>query len=189
MPLSPSLPTTSPTTWPLRLWRRCVVLWPVKALGTMGFMALFFWAYFTVLRQPLREAFVMPATWLDDWIAFTPAAFPVYAALWLYVSLPPAFLGGLRSLLCFGVWITALCLFCLGVFWLWPTAVPAASIDWAAYPDLALIKSVDNGGNACPSLHVASSVFSALWLERIARSVGAPRWLRATSAFCCLAIV
>ncbi len=189
MSLSPTLPFAPLAPWPLRLWQRFVVLWPLKAVGTMGFMALFFWAYFAVLRQPLHAAVVMPATWLDQWIAFTPAAFPVYAALWVYVSLPPAFLGGLRSLLWFGVWITALCLFCLGIFWLWPTAVPVAGIDWSVYPELAMIKSVDAGGNACPSLHVASSVFSALWLDRIARSIAAPRWLRAASALFCLAIL
>ena len=186
---APALPLPLSSPWYRRLWARFVVLWPLKALGTMGFMALFFWAYFAVLRQPLHEATVMPTLAADRWIAFTPAAFPVYSALWVYVSLPPAFLGGLRSLLWFGVWISALCLACLGIFWLLPTAVPSAGIDWSAYPELALIKSVDAGGNACPSLHVASSIFSALWLERIARSIGAPRWLRAASALFCLAIL
>lgn len=175
--------------WFRQLAVRFVVLWPLKALATMAFMVLFFSAYFAILRHPLLPPLVMPRLGLDEWIPFTPAAFPVYAALWVYVSLPPALIGGLRALLWFGVWISGLCLFCLGIFWLFPTAVPPAGIDWARYPELALIKSVDAAGNACPSLHVASSVFAALWLERIARLVAAPAALRWGNALLCLAIL
>lgn len=191
MPTSSVLPSQAPPrpAWFRQLATRFVVLWPLKALGTMAFMALFFWAYFAILRNPQLPPLAMPRLGLDEWIPFTPAAFPVYAALWVYVSLPPALLGGLRALLRFGVWMSALCLFCLGIFWLLPTAVPAAGIDWAQYPELALIKGIDAAGNACPSLHVASSVFAALWLERIARSVAAPAALRWGNALLCLAIL
>lgn len=175
--------------WFRQLAARFVILWPLKAVGTMTFMALFFWAYFAVLRQPLLAPTTMPRLAVDAWIPFSTAAFPVYAALWVYVSLPPAFIGGLRPLLWFGVWISALCLFCLGIFWLFPTTVPAAGIDWSVYPELALLKDVDAAGNACPSLHVASSVFTALWLERIARSVAAPPALRWANALLCTAIL
>ncbi|MGC4060289.1 MAG: phosphatase PAP2 family protein [Aquabacterium sp.] len=41
----------------------------------------------------------------------------------------------------------------------------APDIDWALYPGAAMLKGVDAAGNACPSLHVATAVFSALWLE------------------------
>lgn len=185
------LPPDAPPrpAWFRQLAARFVVLWPLKALGTMSFMVLFFSAYFAILRNPLLPPLTMPRLGLDDWIAFTPAAFPVYAALWVYVSLPPALIGGLRALLWFGVWIAGLCLFCLGIFWLLPTVVPPAAIDWAQYPELALIKSVDAAGNACPSLHVASAVFAALWLERIARLVAAPAALRWGNAMLCLAIL
>lgn len=155
----------------------------------MTFMVLFFWGYFAVLRQPLTEPVTMPRLAVDEWIPFSTAAFPVYASLWVYVSLPPAFIGSLRPLLAFGAWISALCLFCLGIYWLFPTAVPPAGIDWSVYPELAMIKNVDSAGNACPSLHVASSVFTALWLDRIARKVGAPAPLRWANALLCTAIL
>lgn len=174
--------------WRQLLCRACLLMW-LKALGTMAFMGLFFWAYFSVLAHPLRPAWVMPQLALDHWVAFTPLAFPVYASLWIYVSLPPAFLGNLRALLCFGGWMAALCLSGLAIFWLLPTAVPPAGLDWSAYPQMALIKNIDGGGNACPSLHVASAVFAALWLRAIFTAVSAPRWLQWASALHCLAIL
>ncbi|QTQ38889.1 phosphatase PAP2 family protein [Aromatoleum petrolei] len=177
------------STWFRQLATRFATLWPLKAAGTMIFMVLFFMGYFTVLRDPLTAPTMMPRVAADAWIPFSAAAFPIYASLWVYVSLPPAFIGSLRPLLWFGVWISLLCAFCLGIYWVLPTAVPSAGIDWSEYPQLAMIKNVDTAGNACPSLHVASSVFSALWLERIARSVGAPALLRWGNALLCLAIL
>ena len=191
MPTLPALPLVAAPrlVWFRQLAARFAILWPLKAAGTMIFMVLFFWGYFTVLRHPLTAPTMMPRLVVDEWIPFTAAAFPVYASLWVYVSLPPAFIGSLRPLLWFGAWISAMCLFCLSIYWLFPTAVPAAGIDWSAYPQLAAIKNVDAAGNACPSLHVASSVFTALWLERIARAVGAPAALRWGNALLCAAIV
>lgn len=183
------MPLISPPHWTRQLAKRAVYLWPLKAVGTMSFMALFFWGYFGVLRNPLFPATVMPLTAVDEWIAFTPLAFPAYASLWVYASLPPALIGHLRTLLLFGVWIAALCLFCLGVFWLYPTAVPIPAIDWALYPEMAIIKNVDAGGNACPSLHVAAAVFTAFWLDRVFRTVAAPWALRGLNGVFCLAIL
>lgn len=175
--------------WYRQLAARIGLLCPLKALGTMSFMALFFWGYFSVMREPLQTPLIMPLTVVDDWVAMTPLAYPVYVSLWVYVSLPPALLKSLRPLLQFGVWIAALCLFCLGVFWVLPTAVPATLIDWSQYPEMAVIKGIDAAGNACPSLHVASAVFSGIWLERIFRSVGVPLALRWLNMLHCLAIL
>ncbi|WP_041658140.1 phosphatase PAP2 family protein [Azoarcus sp. KH32C] len=175
--------------WFRQLAARFVAYWPLKAVATMVFMMVFFWAYFAILRQPMLAPTTMPRLAIDAWVPFSTAAFPVYVSLWVYVSLPPAFIDSLRPLLWFAVWMSGLCLFCLGIFWLFPTAVPATGIDWSLYPELALIKQVDAAGNACPSLHVASSVFAALWLERIARSVAAPVALRWGNALLCVAIL
>ena len=175
--------------WTRQIASRAVFLWPLKALGTMGFMALFFWGYFGVLRNPLFPATVMPLTVIDTWIPFTPLAFPAYASLWVYASLPPALINNFRTLVLFGLWIAALCLFCLGLFLVFPTAVPLADIDWALYPEMAIIKSVDAGGNACPSLHVAAAVFTAAWLDRVFRAVDVPRPLRGANWLFCLAIL
>jgi len=161
----------------------------LKAIGTSTFMSLFFVAYFAILRHPAMPVTVMPLTPLDAWVAFTPHAFPVYASLWLYVSLPPALLASTRPLFLFAVWMAALCLFCLAIFWLMPTAIPPAGIDWTQYPEMAFMKNLDATGNACPSLHVASAVFAAFWLARLCRAVGAPRWIGHSSLLFCLGIL
>lgn len=175
--------------WIGRLWRRSVLFWPLKSVGTTAFMFLFFWTYFWILENLERTATVMPETWLDHWVGFVPSAFPVYLSLWLYVFLAPAFMGNLRALVGFGVWVASLCIFCLAVFWWFPTRTPPVNIDWTLYPGLALIKSMDGAGNAFPSLHVASAVFSLCWLHRILRQVRAPAALQWISAVQCLAIV
>lgn len=175
--------------WTRQIVSRCTYLWPLKAVGTATFMMLFFWGYFGILRNPLYPASVMPLTAVDAWIPFTPLAFPAYVSLWVYASLPPALMRDFRQLALFGVWIAAMCLFCLGLFWIFPTQVPLADIDWALYPEMAVIKNVDPGGNACPSLHVAAAVFTAFWLDRIVAAIGAPQWLRWLNGAQCLAIL
>lgn len=178
-----------PPPWYRQLFMRIATLWPLKALGTTAFMALFFWAYFSVMENPAAAPLVMPHLLLDRAIPFSTLAFPAYVSLWVYVSLPTALMPGFRPLLLLGLWSAAMCLFCLAIFWLFPTAVPPADIDWHLYPEMALIKGIDAAGNACPSLHVASAVFSAVWLERVLANVAAPAWLRWASGVQCLVIM
>ena len=165
-----------------------VALWPVKAIGTPAFLALFFWLYFSVLRHPLGAPLVMPEIALDRWIPFTAASYPVYVSLWVYVSLPPALMGNLRALLHYAGWMGLLCASGLLFFWIFPTQTPVFDIDWSLYPSLSTIKNLDAAGNAFPSLHVASAVFSALWLDRLFINVKSPPALRCISLALCAAI-
>jgi hypothetical protein len=176
-------------SWQRQIAARLVFMWPLKAFGTMSFMVLFFWAYFTVLHNPLTPPLVMPVTWLDTWIGFSPSAFPAYVSLWVYVSLAPALMGNLRALFLFGLWMGWMCVFCLAIFWLFPTSLPPFAIDWKAYPGFDLIKGLDAAGNAFPSLHVASAVFSALWLNRLFAQFDAPKSLQWLSALQCSVII
>lgn len=187
MPSAPDHPAQQ-LAWHHQLWRRVCYLWPLKAVGTTAFMTLFFWAYFSVLRNPSRDPWVMPEIWIDHWVPFTPAAFPVYASLWVYVSLPPAMIGNLRGLLRFALWVSLLCLLCLALFWAFPTRVPDFPVDWTQHPSLSFLKGVDASGNACPSLHVASAVFSAYWLHHLFVAMQAPRAWSWISIIFCVAI-
>lgn len=181
--------STPDRAWPRLLLSRFITLWYLKAFGTMGFMVLFFQAYFWLLHNPSREPFTMPTLAIDDWVPFTPAAFSAYVSLWVYVSLPSALLPHLRELLRYGLWTAALCAFCLLLFWIFPTQTPVPNIDWTQHPQLAFMKGLDAAGNACPSLHVASAVYSAFWLHRIFSQVGAPTLLRWLSVLQCAVIV
>lgn len=178
-----------PSPWHIQIGRRFATLWFLKAMGTTTFMAIFFWCYFSVLSWPLQPVFEVPLTWLDRQIPFTPSAYGVYISLWVYVSLPPAFLGNLKVLLNFGGWVSALCAVGLIAFWLFPTKTPIFDINWAIYPELAQIKSMDASGNACPSMHVATAVFSAFWIDAILVASTAPHMLRCISALHCIAII
>ena len=151
-------------------------------------MALFFWAYFSVLHFPLGTPFVMPEIVLDRWVPFTAASYPVYVSLWAYVSLPPALLSNARALLHYGLWVAVMCTGCLLFFWFVPTQTPVFDIDWSLYPSMSAIKSLDATGNAFPSLHVASAVFSALWLDRLFAHIKSPRPLRWINLSLCIAI-
>lgn len=145
----------------------------LKAIGTTVFMTVFFVAYLHLLKNPARDVIEMPLIVLDRWIPFTAAALPAYLSLWLYTSLPPALMLDRRELVRYGLAIGAVCLFGLLCFYLFPTAVPPANVDWSSYPGFDFLKKIDSAGNAFPSLHVASAVFSGVWLHRQLREMGA----------------
>ncbi|MDP3616453.1 MAG: phosphatase PAP2 family protein, partial [Rhodoferax sp.] len=67
--------------------------------------------------------------------------------------------------------------------------VPAADIDWVQYPDVAFLKNMDAAGNACPSLHVATAIFSGIWLHHLLRRFCAPLWLLSFNGVWCIGIV
>ncbi len=161
----------------------------LKSIGTTLFICLFFGAYFYLLKQPAYPPTVMPITVLDRLIGFQPLSLPVYVSLWVYVSLPPALLATRRELYGYALAMAGTCLAALLVFYFWPTAVPAADIDWARYSGVAFLKSMDASGNAFPSLHVATAVFSGIWLHRLLRRLGTPLWLLSVNWMWCTGIV
>jgi len=150
----------------------------LKFLGISGFNWLFFTGYFHVLRHPLQSATPMPLTVVDEWIGFQPWAFWAYVSLWVYVGFPAGLSRDLRSLLRQGAWAACLCLTGLGIFYLLPTTVPSAAVAAAhtAHAGFAVLQGLDAPGNACPSLHVATALFSTAWIHRLLRELQAARW-------------
>jgi hypothetical protein len=153
----------------------------LKAIGTTAFMSLFFVGYFHVLRHPVHPTVEMPLTVVDGWIGFAPWALWPYISLWVYVALPPSLLPNVRELVGYGVWIGTLCIVGLVCFYLWPTAVPHVPLN-TTHVGFDMLRGVDAAGNACPSLHVATATFSALWLDRLLRELTLPRALRVANA-------
>lgn len=157
-----------------RMWHEL----PLKFIGITAFMWVFFAAYFHTLRNPDGPVTLMPLTIVDEWVGFAPLALWPYLSLWFYVTLPPGLLTQRRDLVAFGLWIGALCVVGLACFVLWPTAVPRFDIDLELYPAFATLHGLDAPGNACPSLHVATATFTAIWLQRQLAHMPAPAWLR-----------
>lgn len=163
--------------------------WTAKMLVMAVGMVVFFVGYFWVLRHPQGPVITMPLTALDGLIDFQPAALPLYLSLWFYLTLPPVLLVERREMISYGLATIVLSVIGLGIFLLWPTAVPQPNIDWSLYPQFAFLKSADAPGNACPSLHVAFALFTAVWFERLLRQMGAGRLMRRLNWLWCLGIV
>jgi len=147
-------------TW-IRLAQRLRTLWLLKTLTTTGAIAIFFYAYFWVMRHPFFAVTVMPLTWIDEFVPFQPWSFYLYASLWFYISLGTALARDLRELAAFGAASLAMTVVGLGIFMLAPTEIPNFAFDWHQYPSLMFLKTIDVSGNACPSLHAAFAVFTA----------------------------
>lgn len=177
------------SAWARRALRCCRWQWPYKALGTPAAIAGFLWIYFLLLHHPLFPVTTMPLTGLDHLIPFQPWSIVPYASLWLYITFAGMLVQNRRELTAYlaAVGIVAAAGFL--IFLLWPTAIPDPGIDWARYPSVAFLKSVDAAGNACPSLHAAFVTLTGVWLYRQLRETAAPRWLRALNVIWCLLVL
>ena len=177
--------------WRQSLVRRARHRFLLKFAGVSTFIWLFFLAYFELLRNPAGPVLVMPLTALDEAIPLQPSALLAYVSLWLYVGIPAGLMASVRQLAAYGLWAAVLCLLGLACFWAWPTAVPMQKlpVDLASHSGFALLQGLDAAGNACPSLQVATAVFSAVWIARLLRAVGAPVWPQALNLLWLLLIV
>ncbi|MET3495853.1 phosphatase PAP2 family protein [Variovorax boronicumulans] len=167
-----------PQTWTSDIGLRMRRHFLLKAVGTTVFTWIFFIAYFHLLRNPAFPVTVMPLTALDHLIPFQPYALGAYLSLWLYVGVAPGLQLTFRELVVYGLWIGGLCITGLGLFYVWPSQIPPLAIDVSGYPGFAMLQGVDAAGNACPSMHVAVSIFTAIRIEHLLRQAGTPVVLR-----------
>ena len=102
--------------WQKQLAVRFKVYAALKAFGTVGYIAVFFFAYFWLLRHPMSTVQIMPLTVVDHWVRFSDTWLAVYLSLWVYVSLPPALVADRPGLVRYGVTAAILCATGLAVF-------------------------------------------------------------------------
>lgn len=160
----------------------------VKAISTTAAITSFMVVYFALLRHPQFPVTAVPWTPVDRMIGFWPLAIIPYASLWLYISLLPASLLR-REFAPYFSTVVLLSLTGLTIFFFFPTTVVQPVINWQLYPAVAFLKTVAPSGNACPSMHVAFSVLTALWLDLQLKRVTAPTWVRAANVIWCLLIL
>lgn len=184
-----STAASQPLSWHAQIVYRLKSDWLLKSVGTSVFMAAFFYCYFAVLRSPAFPVGIMPTTPVDDAIIFWPSAFYIYASLWVYTSLVPALQPSFYRLTVYGWGIGLVCATGLVFFYFWPTAVPFSSANWFNDPSMKVLRELDMAGNACPSLHVASSIFTAMCMRRQLSSMACPNWLHAINWVWCALIV
>jgi len=178
----PLLPPRPPARWTAAFMQRMRRHLVLKVLGISLFMWVFFIGYFHLLRHPAYAVAVMPLTALDRWIPFQPQALAAYLTLWFYIGIAPGLLQSLRELIVYGLWAAALCSAGLACFYFWPTAVPALALDVSGNAGFSMLQGVDAAGNACPSLHVATAMFSAIWIDHLLRRIRAAAWTRLLNA-------
>jgi membrane-associated phospholipid phosphatase len=150
----------------------------LKLLGTTALAWFFFIFYFQVLRHPAYAVTVMPLTAVDFMIPFQPQWLFVYLSLWVYVGVGPGLQLTLAELAAYTLWLGALCLTGLLCFYFWPTQVPPPTLYTSDFPGVAMLRRVDAAGNACPSLHVAAAMFTAIRVEDVLRWARTPLVLR-----------
>jgi membrane-associated phospholipid phosphatase len=146
-----------------------------------------FGSFYVLERWPLLPVTYYSESWLDRAIPFMPIAAWPYLSLWLYIALAALML--VRRKDCWrSCWIMAgMGLIANIVFLIHPSAVPprpAVSVQ-----PYAFIVANDETGNACPSLHVAFTLFAAVmmqdWLSHSRRHI----ILRAAAWIWALAII
>lgn len=182
------MPPSPPPSWKAEIALRIRRHLLLKLAGTTAWIWMFFIGYFHLLRHPTQPPAVMPLTALDALIPFQPHTLVAYLSLWFYVGIAPGLQLTFIELLAYGMWVGALLLSGLGLFYLWPSAVPPMAVDVSAFPGFEMLRGVDAVGNACPSMHVAVAIFSAIWLEHLLRGAGTPVVLRVINAAWFLAI-
>ena len=182
------MPSPRPSAWRSELGLRMRRHLAVKLVGTTAFTWVFFIGYFHLLRHPVNPISVMPLVALDHLVPFQPQLLPIYLSLWFYVGIAPGLQLTFAQLLAYGLWVGALCLTGLALFYFWPTAIPPLMPHTAGFSGFSVLRGVDAAGNACPSMHVAVAMFSALWIERVLRLIQAPAALRLVNAAWFLAI-
>ncbi len=168
--------------WTAELAFRARQLFWLKFLSTTLWTSVFFVGYFHVLRNPVYPVTEMPLIWVDAWVPFQPAIALNGISYNIARSFGPA-IGGVLvatagAVFAYGANALAY-LPLMAIFYFWPTAVPPLDLDRSAHPGFAMLQGVDANGNACPSMHVAASVFTAVRVHAVLREIGAPtvwRW-------------
>lgn len=169
----------------LRIWSHICL----KTIGATVFMTLFFIAYFYLLKNPFFAVIQIKTNTIDDIVGFVPVFIYFYLSLWVYVSLPPILIKSRKELIAYGFYVGALCVSGIVFYALIPTAVPPYAVDWSSHPEFAFLRSVDMSGNAFPSMHVATALFSWAWLHRELKEMKASHITLAISAAWCLGII
>jgi membrane-associated phospholipid phosphatase len=175
--------TTGPRSrWTVELGTRARRNFLLTLIMTSFLTGLFLIGYFYVQRHPRYTPITMPLTALDQIIPLQPQALLAYVSLWIYIGFAPGLQRSFAEVAECGLWMCGLCIVGLGIFYFWPTQVPSLTLDATSFPGMAVLHRVDKASNACPSMHVAAAVFTAVRVEELLRSTRSPLLLRLLNA-------
>ena len=155
----------------------------------MGFIALFFVAYFYLMQHHFFVVTQIPVVFLDTLVPFDDRFLILYLSLWIYVSFPAALLRSIQELFIYGAYCFVLCTVGVAIYVFFPTSIAQEPSQWVASVDIARLKSTDMNANAFPSMHVASAVFAYFWLNKQFSQMNAPVIIYVISALWCVGII
>ena len=147
-------------------------------ISTTLLTGLFFMGYFWVQRHPAYTPIMMPQTALDLSIPFQPPALLAYVSVWIYIGFGPGLQRTVREFAVYGLWLCGLCISGLTIFYFWPTQVPRVVLAATDFPGFVMLHRIDESSNACPSMHVAVAIFTAVRVDEVLRSMRVPTQLR-----------
>ncbi|HXG52522.1 MAG TPA: phosphatase PAP2 family protein [candidate division Zixibacteria bacterium] len=133
-------------------------------------LGLNLWAlvpYYALQHHTFFPVTLMPETPVDEWIGFDDRALWLYLSLFLLMPVAPLQMTDLTRLRRYAVGVCLLSLAADLVFLVWPTAVRRPDPGAASAFYVQLTQAV-SPRNACPSLHAAMAIFSALCYEQTA---------------------
>lgn len=168
--------------WAVELGARARKGFVLTVVATTLFTGLFFIGYFYVQRHPAHTPTVMHLTALDLMIPFQPPALLAYVSLWIYVGAGPGLQRTFAGIGVYAVWMCAMCIVGLGIFHFWPTQVPSLPLGVTNFPGFSVLHRVDAASNACPSMHVAVAMFTAVRVDEVLHSTRSPLLLRLLNA-------
>jgi membrane-associated phospholipid phosphatase len=157
--------------------------------GITVLTAVFFAGYFFVQQHAARPPVVVPLSVVDMWIPFNAPALLAYVSLWVYIGCGPGLQPTRAATRAYGLWLSLMCLAGLFIFYMWPTQTPAIQLPPTQFPGVALLHRIDRTSNACPSMHVAVAVFTAIRVWEVLQQMRTPVWLHAINIVWVLLIV
>ncbi len=176
--LQPAAIPTQPLPWAVDFRARIRSGFLSTTLWTTFLTGLFFVGYLFVQRHPAYAPITMPRTGLDLMIPFQPVALLAYVSIWIYVGVGPGLQRTKAEFAAYGFWLGAMCVLGLGIFYFWPTQVPVRALEATGFPGFGALRRVDQASNACPSMHVAVAIFTAVRIGDVLRLIRAPLRMR-----------
>jgi membrane-associated phospholipid phosphatase len=163
--------------WRAELGRRSRDSMLIVIFGTSLMTAVFLAGYFFIQTHPARMPFEMPLTRIDSLVPLDPKFLGVYLSLWVYLGAGPGLQPNAIERGRYALWMGALGITALLIFWIWPTRAPPIPGD-AGSSGLSFLHQVDLTSNACPSMHVAAAMFTVLRVDSILQQTRASLYMK-----------
>lgn len=156
--------------------------WRLKLILLVVLNLTVYAPYLVLQHYNLFRATVMPMTFFDRLIPFSPQTVWIYLSIYLLMPIGPFMMTRRDQIVRYAIGIISIGLIADFVFLFWPTTCPRPNTSGtnALYQSLV---SVDNRFHAFPSLHAAFAIYSAGCGGMVIRELSKSRMLQASLWF------